>query len=130
MNLNAFSNSDWVADLNTRRSVIGYVVFLGNNPISRQSKKQSSVSRSSIKDEYKFQANTTANISGMRYILKDLDMFLLDPPMIQCDNMSAISLSANPVFNSRIQHLNTNYHFVHERVQQGDLEVVYVLTDD
>lgn len=44
--LSAFSNSDWATDLNTRRSVIGYIVFLGNNPISWQSKKQSSVSMS------------------------------------------------------------------------------------
>ncbi|TQE05979.1 hypothetical protein C1H46_008403 [Malus baccata] len=44
--------------------------------------------------------------------------------------MSAISLSANPVFHSRIKHLDTDYHFVRERVQRGDLEVVYVPTDD
>lgn len=44
--LSAFSNSDWAADLNTRRLVTGYIVFLGNNPISWQSKKQSSVSMS------------------------------------------------------------------------------------
>lgn len=29
--LKAFSNSYWVVDLNTRRSVTGYMVFLGNN---------------------------------------------------------------------------------------------------
>lgn len=34
MNLNAFSYVDWAADLNTRRSVIRYVVFLGSNRIS------------------------------------------------------------------------------------------------
>lgn len=32
--LNAFSDSDWVANLNTKRSITGYVLFLGNNPIS------------------------------------------------------------------------------------------------
>ncbi|XP_068314915.1 uncharacterized mitochondrial protein AtMg00810-like [Pyrus communis] len=42
--LNAFSDSNWAADLNTKRSVTGYVVFLGNNPISWQSKKQNLVS--------------------------------------------------------------------------------------
>ncbi|XP_050104784.1 uncharacterized mitochondrial protein AtMg00810-like [Malus sylvestris] len=35
----AFSDSDWAADPNTRRSVTGFVVYLGYNPISWQSKK-------------------------------------------------------------------------------------------
>ncbi|KAM1175309.1 hypothetical protein ACFX13_028395 [Malus domestica] len=44
--------------------------------------------------------------------------------------MSAIALSANPVFHSRIKHLDTDFHFVWERVQHGDLEVLYVPTED
>ncbi|CAN6703711.1 unnamed protein product [Malus baccata var. baccata] len=44
--------------------------------------------------------------------------------------LQAIALSANPVFHSRIKHLDTDYHLIRERVQQGDLEVTYVLTDE
>lgn len=44
--------------------------------------------------------------------------------------MSLISLSANPVFHFRIKHLDTDYHFVREHVQQGDLEVLYIPTED
>lgn len=52
LSLNAYSDLDWVADLNTRRFITGYVVFLGDNPISWQSKKQASISRSSTEAEY------------------------------------------------------------------------------
>lgn len=44
--LTTFLDADWTADLNTRRSITRYVVYLGNNPVSWQSKKQSSVSKS------------------------------------------------------------------------------------
>ena len=74
--------------------------------------------------------HTTTDIAWIRSILKDLELFLPTSPVIHCDNMSAIAISANPVFHSRIKHLDTDYHFVRERVQQGDLEVSYILTKD
>ncbi|KAI5333016.1 hypothetical protein L3X38_023145 [Prunus dulcis] len=43
--LHAYSDADWASDVNTRRSTTGFVVYLGNNPVSWQSKKQNSVSR-------------------------------------------------------------------------------------
>ncbi|CAN6555176.1 unnamed protein product [Malus baccata var. baccata] len=119
-----------VVDHNTRRSMTGYLVFLGNNPILWQSKKQSSVSISSTETEYKALAHTTDDLTWIRAVLKDLEIFLPTPPVIRCDNMSTIALSANPVFHSRIKHLDRDYHFVLETVQQGDLEVSYIPTKD
>lgn len=92
------------------------MVYLGNNLISWQSKKQNSMSRSSTEAEYKALAHTAVDIAWVRNILKDLDVFLSTPPTIHCDNMSAIALSANPMFHSRIKHLDIDYHFVRERM--------------
>ncbi|CAN6566794.1 unnamed protein product [Malus baccata var. baccata] len=80
--------------------------------------------------EYKALAHAASDIAWVRNILKDFEVFLLNPHVIFCDNMSAIALSANPVFHLRIKHLDTDYHLIRERVQQGDLEVTYVLTDE
>ncbi|CAN6557283.1 unnamed protein product [Malus baccata var. baccata] len=66
--LTAFSDSDWAADPNTRRSVTGFVVFMGSNPISWQSKKQASVSRSSTEAEYKALAHCAADIVWIRLL--------------------------------------------------------------
>lgn len=87
------------------------------------------MSRSSAEVEHKDLAHTAVNIAWVRNILKDLDVALPNPPMIHCDNTYAIALSANPVFHSRIKHLDTYYHFVRERVQKKDLEVVYISID-
>ncbi|BBN70178.1 wall associated kinase-like 1, partial [Prunus dulcis] len=63
MHLSTYSDADWVGDINTRRSTTGFVIFLGSNPISWQSKKQGSVSRSSTEAEYMTLANTTTDLA-------------------------------------------------------------------
>ena len=44
----------------TRRSVTSYLVKLGNAPVSWKTKKQITVSRSSVKAEYRDMANATS----------------------------------------------------------------------
>lgn len=129
MLLSGYCDSDWAGDPNTRRSSTGYVVFLGDNPISWSLKKQGAVSRSSTEVEYRALANCAVDIAWIRQIMCDLHMTLLEAPIIHSDNMSALALSANPVLHSRIKHLEIDYHFVRERVQCRDLVVQYIPTD-
>ncbi|XP_019248751.1 PREDICTED: uncharacterized protein LOC109228017 [Nicotiana attenuata] len=52
-NLSAYCDSDWATYPNTRRSVTGYVVKLGEALISWKSKRQHTLRRSSAKVEYR-----------------------------------------------------------------------------
>ncbi|XP_057543375.1 uncharacterized protein LOC130821604 [Amaranthus tricolor] len=51
LHLQAFSESDWTACLDSRHSVIAYILVLGNSPISWKSKKQTTVSNFSSEEE-------------------------------------------------------------------------------
>ncbi|CAL2270482.1 unnamed protein product [Prunus armeniaca] len=103
MQLLVYSDSDWAGDPNTR---------------------------SSTEAEYKALAHSASVVSWIRQILKDMHFFLASPRLLHCDNLSALALSSNPIFHSRIKHLDTDFHFVRERVQRGDIHVQYVPTQE
>ena len=72
MQVIAYCDANWTGCLDTRRSITGYSVFLGNSIISWRSKKQSTVSRSSTKVEYRAMATTTCEIVWVLQLLRDL----------------------------------------------------------
>lgn len=47
LTINAYCDSDWTACPDSRKSVSGYLVLMGDSPLSWKSKKQSTVSLSS-----------------------------------------------------------------------------------
>lgn len=75
--LHALSDADWPRAVNTIRSTTRFMVFLGPNPISWQSKKQTSVARSSTEADYRSLAHTSAEIACIRQVLQDLKVFCL-----------------------------------------------------
>ena len=68
LQLKTYCDADWAGCPNTRKSLTGYCVFLGNALISwkskkkKKKKKQAMVSRSSTEAEYRSMASTTCEI--------------------------------------------------------------------
>ncbi|XP_040873427.1 uncharacterized mitochondrial protein AtMg00810-like [Glycine max] len=69
--LRAFSDSEWAGCRDSRRSTTGFLVYFGSSLVSWQSKKQSTVSRSSSEVEYRALASTTCELQWLTYILQD-----------------------------------------------------------
>ncbi|GJT95938.1 cysteine-rich receptor-like protein kinase 8 [Tanacetum coccineum] len=69
--LDPIEHCDWASCPYSRRSVIGYGVFLGSSLISKKSKKQLVISRSSTEVEYKALADTTCEVTWLKCLLKE-----------------------------------------------------------
>jgi len=99
LSLTAYFDSDWVAYPFSRRSVTGYLIHFGVSPISRKSKKQGTVSKSSLEAEYYAMSQAAAEIIWLVRLLEELGIQSLEPVTLHCDNQSAIYIGKNPMFH-------------------------------
>lgn len=130
LSLSAYCDANWAGDPSDRSSITGMVVFLGGSPITWSAKKQPVVSRSSIEAEYRSLAITTAELYWLRMLLKDLGLYLYHPPILWCDNVSALALDFNPIFHARTKHIEVDYHFVRVKVLNRDMLIKYISIAD
>jgi hypothetical protein len=130
LSLSVYSDADWAGDPDDRRSTSGLLIYLGSNPITWSAKKQPTVSRSSTESEYRALATASAEVCWIRTLLKELGIYLSQPPTLWCDNVSALAIASNPVFHARTKHIEVDFHFIRERVLRKDLVVKFVSTID
>jgi hypothetical protein len=103
---------------------------LGECLVSLLSKKQSSVSLSTIEAEYIVVAACCTQFLWMKQTLKDMQVEYDEPTPIFCDNTSAISISKNPMMHSKTKHIPIKFNFLRERVAEKNIRVEYVGTKE
>ncbi|XP_042041318.1 uncharacterized mitochondrial protein AtMg00810-like [Salvia splendens] len=128
--ISAFSDSDWAADVDDRRSTTGVHAYHGRNLISWCVKKQTVVERSSTEAEYRSLAQAASEVAWLTSLLNELRIKKRDAPVIWVDNLSAIALASNPVLHARTKHIELDMHFVRDKVLNNELELRHVPTKD
>lgn len=129
-NLHVYSDSDWAGDPLEKTSTSGYVVYFGHTPISWSSKKHRTVARSSTEVEYRAVAAAVAKTNWVMNLLRELRVSLPAPPTVYCDNVGTTYLCRNPVFHSRMKHIDIDFHFVREQVQQKLIDIQHIHSAD
>lgn len=84
--LKVYCDSDRAACPNTKRSIIGYVVKLGDSLLSWKSKKQQTVRRSSAEAKYRSMAAAVAEAIWMTGLLKELGNNVEKSVHLHCDS--------------------------------------------
>ncbi|GJV99527.1 putative reverse transcriptase, RNA-dependent DNA polymerase, LTR copia-type gag-polypeptide [Tanacetum coccineum] len=122
----AYCDADWLGCPLSRRSRSGYVLLLGGALISWNPKKQLVVSRSSAEAEYRSMATAVSEITWVRWLLKELDVAVVGPTPLFCDNEAAKHIANNPAFHERTKHVEMDCYFGHERVERKEIMHVHI----
>jgi hypothetical protein len=125
-----YSDADWAGDIETRRSTSGYVFLLNGGCISWRSKKQRTVALSSTEAEYMALSEATQEAVWLKAFVTELGEDIGGALTVYEDNQGAIALAKNPEFHKRTKHIDIRYHFVREKVEDGQVVLEYCPTQD
>lgn len=130
VNILGYMDSDWANCLDTRHSIGGYTFNLGSGTISWAAKKQKTVAASSCEVEYMAAFEAAKEAIWLRSLFTGINISPAGAMSIFCDNNAAISLSEDPLLHTCVKHIDTNYHFLRERVQSSEIALSYVPTKE
>ena len=129
LQLTGYSDADWAGCMDTRRSVTGWCMFLGNALISWKSKKQDRISKSSTESEYRAMSAACSEIVWLRGLLHELGFTQQHPTPLHADNTSAIQIASNPVFHERTKHIEVDCHYIREALDHNVLTLPHISTE-
>jgi hypothetical protein len=121
-------DSAYASNPDTRKSISAYLGTIGGGTLVNWiSKGQPIVTLSSTECEYVALSDGSKETTFAQYILQEIDHVVL-PSIIAEDNTGAIFLTKNKQVGSRTKHIDTRYHYIRDKVTEGNIAVVYVNT--
>ncbi|XP_075083125.1 uncharacterized protein LOC142166962 [Nicotiana tabacum] len=129
LSLKVYCDSDWASCADSRRSVTGFCVFLGDSLVSRKFKKHPVVSFSSAETEYRAISKAAAEVTWLSRLFSDFYLPSSSHIPLYCDNQAALYIARNLVFHERTKHIELNRHFVTGKIGDGWISLGHVSSD-
>mgnify|MGYP000187859586 CR=1 FL=1 len=124
--MTCYVDANHAGNMVTRRSHIGFVIFVNSAPIIWWSKRQNTVKMSSFRSEYVVLRIATEQIIGLRYKLKMMGIGVEDPADVFCDNEAVVKNSSTPESALTKKHIAICFHKVRECCAAGIIRVGWI----
>jgi len=126
LDIRGFFGADCAGDLDQRRSTSGYVFNLFGGAVNWMSKKQSLVALSTTKVEYMVATHASKEVLWLQRLCSSMGL-VQGAIRIGCDSQSAIFFSKNHAYHSKTKHIDVQYRFVRDMIE--DKKVLLVKVD-
>ncbi|KAJ1044679.1 hypothetical protein NDA10_007221 [Ustilago hordei] len=124
----AHSDANWASDATIqRRSTSGSVALVYGNPVAWKSATQKCMSLSAVEAEFIAATEATHEVLFLKQLLRSIGI-ATGTPTVYSDNTGCIQVSKDPAQHWKLKHIDTKYHFVHNNVQEGRVQIKYVDT--
>jgi hypothetical protein len=132
IHVEAYSDSEFAGDRETRASVYGFVIFVCDAPVSWKSRSTKSVTLSSTEAEYYGASETSKEEIFIKNIIESIDELprLQLPMTLRMDNTGAIFLADNQTTGQRTKHIDIRVHHFQSLITDGIIKTKFVRTDD
>ena len=120
-----FTDSDWSADLDTRKSTGAFIMFLDGAGVSWRVKLSSTVCLSTQEAEYSAQTEGVKEALNIRMLLRDLGFGQPDPTPLFCDNKGALTMSLHPANKPATRHMDMRRHFCRQHTELGHVKPLF-----
>ncbi|GJZ26293.1 putative ribonuclease H-like domain-containing protein [Tanacetum coccineum] len=127
--LEAYLDSNNARENLDRKSTPSGCQFLGRRLISWQCKKQTIVATSTTEAEYVTAANCYGQVLWIQNQMLDYGFNFMNTK-IYIDYESTICIVKNPVFHSKIKHIEIRHHFIRDAYKNMLIQVLKIHTDD
>lgn len=124
-----YVDSDFAANIDTRRSCTGYIFTVCGGCVSWKSNLQKVVALSSTKAEYMAATKAVKEALWLKGLTKEL-CFDSNDILVHCDNQSALHLMKNLMFHERSKHIDIKLHFIKDIVLAKKVMVKKICTHD
>ena len=124
-----YVDSDWAGDKSHRRSVTGYIIYLGSTPVTWYCKTQSMVETSTYSAEFMAMKKAVEHIKGLRHTLRAFGVVVESPTEVRCDNKSVVSDTVIAASTLRNRQIGIAYHMCRESVAADIIRVYHIKSE-
>ena len=124
LDLKIMVDAEFAGDQDNRKSIVGRIIYLNNEPIGWNPKAMSGVSLSSTEAEYVSMSEGLKDLKFIYMCLKYLKLKVNLPMLVLIYNIGAIEMLDLKTNKCHTKHVDTRYHWIRDFIED-DIIIVY-----